>query len=659
MANNVKINLKKYHRALLSEVLPFELPIIYNNNGFFAIYENKDKNELIYSLYRKIFSNNDCLSTIPYSYKIYKTENSVRYISIPNPTIQIRACEFLEKYDSVLIKILSKGKKTSLRYPIKISSTLYKNNKLEKKYKFKSGQIIENNDDDLTKYYISYFSYNYSRLYQYYNSNEFLDLEKKFRYLWTTDISNCFDSMYTHTISWAITKNKNYAKSQKRKPSIFNDLDKLMQHSNHDETNGIIIGWEISRLFSEIILQEVDRQVISQLENKNIIFEKDYYLKRYVDDYFLYSNDLYKLETIYSVLSDVLHTFKLNLNTSKSLKLVRPFITPQSRAVESLFLILDTFKEDIYKEKKFNSINSKMNNIIRNIKIIAKSEDANYSNIINLAANKICNDSLTILGSENKFHLKDNLLNNIFLYIKLSAYLISIAPHIRACNKFILLCQQSLEFLSTHDLSRADDFKYEIFLLLRELSNSKTHSRNDVCLNNINFFISLTMLNDSHKLSEDEILDIFGYEKPDDIKDLSYFEITSILFYIKQKNEGVEDLYMNIRSKIEETLKNKIIKFNKNNKDLLLRDTEQILLILDCLSCPYINMSVRKEIAIKLNELFEYASLNEIERMSDIDFKKTFKYSWFINWSDFSFLRTLVKQQLYFKNKMVYNSSAI
>ena len=65
MANNVKINLKKYHRALLSEVLPFELPIIYNNNGFFAIYENKDKNELIYSLYRKIFSNNDCLSTIP------------------------------------------------------------------------------------------------------------------------------------------------------------------------------------------------------------------------------------------------------------------------------------------------------------------------------------------------------------------------------------------------------------------------------------------------------------------------------------------------------------------------------------------------------------------------------------------------------------------
>ena len=43
MANNVKINLKKYHRALLSEVLPFELPIIYNNNGFLRYMRTKIK----------------------------------------------------------------------------------------------------------------------------------------------------------------------------------------------------------------------------------------------------------------------------------------------------------------------------------------------------------------------------------------------------------------------------------------------------------------------------------------------------------------------------------------------------------------------------------------------------------------------------------------
>ena len=88
-------------------------------------------------------------------------------------------------------------------------------------------------------------------------------------------------------------------------------------------------------------------------------------------------------------------------------------------------------------------------------------------------------------------------------------------------------------------------------------------------------------------------------------------------------------------------------------------NTEQILLILDCLSCPYIDVVVRKEIALKLNNFFGYTTNNNIMSMSDNNFKKTFKYSWFVNWSDFSFLRTLVKQQLYFKNKMVYNSSAI
>lgn len=655
MANNIKINLKKYHRALLSEVLPFELPIIYSNDGFFSLYENQDKIELIYSLYRKIFSDNKYKPTIPYSYKIYKTENSVRHISIPHPIIQIRACKLLEKYDSVLIKVLSKGKQTSLRYPLKISSTIYQSNKLEKKYKFKSGQIIEKDDDNLTQYYVSYFSYNYSRIYQYYNSNEFLELERKFKYLWTTDISNCFDSIYTHTISWAIAKNKDYAKNHTSNASIFNEFDKLMQHSNHNETNGIIIGWEISRLFSEIILQEVDNQVIFELKSKNIFWEKDYILKRYVDDYFIYSNDIYISETIYSVLSDILHKFKLNLNESKFTKLARPFITPQSRAVENLFSILDTFKDEVYEEKEFFDVNSKMNHLVRNIKIIAKSEEANYSNIINLAVNKICNDSLVMLGLENKFHKKENLLNNIFLYIKLSAYLISIAPHIRACNKFLLLCQQSLEFLSTKNLSRADDFKNEIFLLLKDLSKSSESSRSKVCLNNLNFFIGLTILNDVHKLSEFEILDIFGYNNYDDldtfVKSLSYFEIVSILFYIKQ-----EDLYRNIRLKIEGIIKFKVEEIN--DKDSLLIHTEQILLILDCLSCPYIDISVRKKIAIKLHDLFGYAT-SSIRNMSDTDFKTTFGHSWFVNWSDFSFLRTLVKQQLYFKNKMVYNFSAV
>ena len=135
-------------------------------------------------------------------------------------------------------------------------------------------------------------------------------------------------------------------------------------------------------------------------------------------------------------------------------------------------------------------------------------------------------------------------------------------------------------------------------------------------------------------------------------------KIYKFWIYIKQKKKDEEDLYKNIRSKIEDIIKGKIDKIG-DNKELLLIDTEQILLILDCLSCPYIDIPVRKEIAKFLNKLFGYTTNNEIERMSDFDFEKNFQYSWFVNWSNWSFLRTLVKQQLYFKNRMVYNSSAI
>ena len=46
----LNINFRKYHRALLSEVLPFELPIIFNNDGFFLLHEHQDKKSLIHDL---------------------------------------------------------------------------------------------------------------------------------------------------------------------------------------------------------------------------------------------------------------------------------------------------------------------------------------------------------------------------------------------------------------------------------------------------------------------------------------------------------------------------------------------------------------------------------------------------------------------------------
>ena len=61
-------------------------------------------------------------------------------------------------------------------------------------------------------------------------------------------------------------------------------FDMLMQRLNYNETNGIIIGPEISRIFAEIIFQDIDSKVIRSLRSKGFKFNKDYVIKRYVDD---------------------------------------------------------------------------------------------------------------------------------------------------------------------------------------------------------------------------------------------------------------------------------------------------------------------------------------------------------------------------------------
>ena len=62
------------------------------------------------------------------------------------------------------------------------------------------------------------------------------------------DIARCFYHIYTHTIAWAV-KGKEQAKELIGKETFENAFDTLMQHANYNETNGIIVGPEISRIF--------------------------------------------------------------------------------------------------------------------------------------------------------------------------------------------------------------------------------------------------------------------------------------------------------------------------------------------------------------------------------------------------------------------------
>lgn len=109
-----------------------------------------------------------------------------------------------------------------------------------------------------------------------------------------------------------------------------------MSKTNYNETNGIITGPEFSRIFSEVIFQGIDSEIYKALEKLDIICGVDYEIRRYVDDYFLFANNISKLDIIERKIIDMLYYYKLSINKSKRVFQERPFYTSKDIAIDKV-----------------------------------------------------------------------------------------------------------------------------------------------------------------------------------------------------------------------------------------------------------------------------------------------------------------------------------
>ncbi|WP_240335307.1 RNA-directed DNA polymerase [Paraliobacillus sediminis] len=105
-----------------------------------------------------------------------------------------------------------------------------------------------------------------------------LDLIIGKKYLVNADISTCFPSIYTHSISWALV-GKNVAKSNRGNKNVwYNELDFSVRNTSNGETQGILIGPHSSNILSEILLTSID----FELSNKGWKYIRN------IDDYTCY-----------------------------------------------------------------------------------------------------------------------------------------------------------------------------------------------------------------------------------------------------------------------------------------------------------------------------------------------------------------------------------
>lgn len=350
-----KIRLRyKAERVLFSDVLPYELPVIFSNRYFYRYllecgvkikdgsvkYDTaipEGAKQILYLMFGCQTDNdlsNWCSddkkkTTIPFVYQILHKPTKARTLAVIHPANQIEVVNFYEKYRSLILYYCNRDE-FSLRHPKKVACYFYYRDRLHNRLLGKKADNIElffNEYENLK----SYFSYeSYTHIHKFYEDYLYQHAEKKFAHLVKFDIQSCFDSIYTHTLAWATCGGRESYKLHfkgKDDKTFGYAFDRLMQRMNYGETNGIVIGPEFSRIFSEIIMQQVDCTVKCRLSALGYKPNTEYLCYRYVDDYFFFYNDSEVKDAAMRAFMEELREYKLSISESKTCYYDRPFIT--------------------------------------------------------------------------------------------------------------------------------------------------------------------------------------------------------------------------------------------------------------------------------------------------------------------------------------------
>ncbi len=670
MANKkIKLSSEDYNRVLLTELQPYHIPIILDNQGFYRTIKGLGdlKNATPKSFQDTVFEQDFGKTyTIPFTYNISKNTTGLRELYLIHPFHQLEFVKFYRNFYSVILYNCTRSE-FSLRYPKKISSTVYYKrgdsvfsllrerevlNEIDR-------QAIDLDDDENTlEFANNFFSYRkYDFNYKFYESNEFLRLEKKFKFLKMLDVSRCFDSIYTHSIAWAI-KGKEYIKDNLLKPkttdkSFESNFDKLMQSVNFNETNGIVIGSEISRIFAELIFQRIDSNICKSLKEKHgFIHNKDYAIRRYVDDYCIFFSDRRKENEILAVLVEELSLYNFSLNDSKTKEYQRPFITSRSRNIaelrryakekinEILVIHHTSNNKDSYFLPDANSLKKPYEQSARFIKDLKSYWHSNGDfetgfsgyllNVLTVQLMKFIKGSQHIPSDIPNY---ENSVISFFLFISdVASYAFTIEPNVSNSITFAKIIIFIQKFVKGDERFSPyyQKINHAVKNTLIELLENELNTPRLYLVERINI---LLVLNDLDSKNLDALLldkYIFG-EKKDEI---NYFSLITGLFIVKNESKFSE-----IKSDILNQIKIKL-----NNLQSITKSSEAMHIYLDCMSCPFIKLEDKKEITMVV--------FKKLDITEDIDSKindwVTFfsKHQWFITWRKIDILNYLRRKQL-------------
>ena len=181
-----------------------------------------------------------------------------------------------------------------------------------------------------------------------------IELSLKYRYMFMTDITNCFGQINPESIAWALAR-KDTPYQTDDNYALASSIQRYLRAMQEGKNIGIPQGSSLFSLIAEIILGYTDmllaQEIANEQENDNLPKELEYEVLRYVDDYHIFCNDRDALDKISFMLQHILERFNFRMNSSKT-RTSTELITDSIKA-DKAFYIFNTPIESkqIYKDE--------------------------------------------------------------------------------------------------------------------------------------------------------------------------------------------------------------------------------------------------------------------------------------------------------------------
>ncbi len=651
----VSVKRGDHERVLITETLPYETPLIFSGDGFYSRMKEHPSANAIQRALTKILVLRERPKpnpvTIPFSYKIRKGTTEFRKLGVVHPSSLWDVNNFYARHDEWLIYQCSRSP-FSIRAPDGISGSFYERNEADAMNQYKKGQVLSSESAIHSRYNPSYFAYKgYNRLYKFFQSDRFVRLEQQYAILKTIDTSRCFDSIYTHSITWA-TMSKVVAKDSKSLRTRADQFDRLMQNLNHGETSGIIIGPEISRIFAEIIFQRIDVTVMQRLKTMHLTSGHDYEVYRYVDDVFVFSNSKAVSQTIYECYTDAMAQFNLYSNPHKSVELERPFTTHKTQVIEKSKRFIEDLERELFMQdvspRSILRPKTKLSperisaKLIAAVRTICFDSSSHYEDLSSYILSACC-ERIKRLVKRKRVGAEEveDYRNSIAVIIKLMFFLYTVAPIVSASFRFasgmILLVRFTKSKLALHSREIEEMIFSEVCAFLQSEANRRSRNLSSfVSLEALNVLIFAKELSVEFLLPQEVLLGLFldGRKVVGASPEWCYFDLVACLYYI-----GSNPRYAVLRLAVDEEIDRRL-KTLVNVE----RVAEQAYLLLDALSCPYITVAKKQEWLVAFQQLFSIPTFTQDE--IDTFIQESSEKHWFTGWGGVDLLTLLQKKEL-------------